>query len=408
MNQKQNPEHSVSPDLVVVGGGVFGLWAARRALQRGERVLVLEKRRIGAGASGGFLGALMPHMPDTWNAKKQLQYDGLVSLPDAIATLEDDTGHNCGYRRCGRLMPLRHEKMIRHIGQRVAGAKAHWSGHAGKSAYVMEHVSPDDLVRQFVGPGGRPWLSPELAQFGAQFDTLSARVDPRAYIGALAAYVRQHPKGAIMERTEVNRVSQGISGAEVTLADSSVIHSSQVLIANGWEAYGLLGAMNAQRLGQSVVGRGVKGQAILLTFDHDDSLPIIYDDGSYVVPHADGKVAVGSTSVNDWLEKSDYGNVADALDPKSVDNAISWYDPTDTGYFDHAMTLCPGLRSAQVTERWANVRPRNTIRDEVTGKVGTDPVFGPLDGAERISVAVGGFKISFGLAHLEFLASPSP
>lgn len=40
------------PDVVVVGGGVLGLSAAWRLAERGAEVLVVEKDRVGAGASG--------------------------------------------------------------------------------------------------------------------------------------------------------------------------------------------------------------------------------------------------------------------------------------------------------------------------------------------------------------------
>ena len=59
--------HSTSipatPDVVIIGAGVVGLWCALRAKQRGLSVVVVEKGRIGQGASGGILGALMPHRP---------------------------------------------------------------------------------------------------------------------------------------------------------------------------------------------------------------------------------------------------------------------------------------------------------------------------------------------------------
>ncbi|MCB1385695.1 MAG: FAD-binding oxidoreductase, partial [Nitratireductor sp.] len=156
-----------SPDLIVVGAGIFGLWAARHALKRGERVRVIEKRRVGAGASGGFLGSLMPHMPDRWNAKKQMQYEALYSIGGAIAALEADTGLKCGFRRCGRLLPLKHGRMPAHLAARIEGARAHWVDETGAALFTMEHVAPEELAKRFRGPGGGVWLSPGAAPFGA-------------------------------------------------------------------------------------------------------------------------------------------------------------------------------------------------------------------------------------------------
>ncbi|MFC6655714.1 FAD-dependent oxidoreductase [Roseibium salinum] len=56
-------------DLAVAGAGIFGLSVAHAAIKAGLRVAVLEKDRVGAGSSGGLLGALMPHMPARWNPK---------------------------------------------------------------------------------------------------------------------------------------------------------------------------------------------------------------------------------------------------------------------------------------------------------------------------------------------------
>ena len=391
---------SSHPDLLVIGAGVFGLWAARHALKRGERVLVMEKRHVGAGASGGFLGALMPHMPDRWNAKKQMQYEGLHSLERAIAELEADTGANCGYRRCGRLMPLRHERMLDHLAERIAGAGENWMDDEGRQAFTLEHVAQADLASRFALPDGKPWLSPEIAPFGAAYDTLSARVNPRAYLAALAQFVRSHDSGAIVEGAGVAAIDP--AAVCVSLADGNTISAGRIVIANGWEAYDLLSGISACVGSQKITGRGVKGQAALLDLPHDDNLPILYDSGSYVVPHgkamgADAAgvancVAVGSTSVDDWLP---VGGGAEILEISRTS-----YDAADTGFFDHACALCPAIASAEVVERWANVRPRNTIPDPETGKIGTEPVFGALESHDRVSVAVGGFKISFGIAHL--------
>ncbi len=66
----------------------MGLWAAFEAGKAGLKTVLIDVQGVGAGASGGLLGALMPHMPDRWSVKKQFQFDALVSLEARIAELE--------------------------------------------------------------------------------------------------------------------------------------------------------------------------------------------------------------------------------------------------------------------------------------------------------------------------------
>ncbi|TMV84153.1 FAD-dependent oxidoreductase, partial [Thioclava sp. BHET1] len=65
-------------DVTVMGGGVFGLAVAWACLGHGARVRLIERRAIGAGASGGQVGALAPHVPENWNDKKAFQLDSLL------------------------------------------------------------------------------------------------------------------------------------------------------------------------------------------------------------------------------------------------------------------------------------------------------------------------------------------
>src|SRR5690606_7004457 len=88
-----------SVDLVIVGAGVMGLWAAVKAGRLGIRTLLVEAGQVGSGASGGLLGALMPHTPDRWSDKKQFQFDALVLLQGETAAIEAATGLSAGYRR---------------------------------------------------------------------------------------------------------------------------------------------------------------------------------------------------------------------------------------------------------------------------------------------------------------------
>ncbi|HSO46609.1 MAG TPA: FAD-dependent oxidoreductase [Rhizobiaceae bacterium] len=346
-----------NPDVLVVGAGVFGLWAARNAIRTGKRVLVLEKRRAGAGASGGFLGALMPHMPDRWNVKKQFQFEALVGLEGAIRALESDTAMDCGYRRCGRLVPVTSERTVEVVRQRVDSAKVNWPG------FRLEHWTTFD------GTPAEGWLAPEAAPHGVQWDDLSARIDPRALVAALAAFVRMH--GELREGVEVTARE---SGAAV-LADGSRVSAGEVIVANGWEAYALLQPHMGQMAGNAPIGRGVRGQAMLLEFPHTDDRPIVYSDGAYVVPQAGGRIAVGSSTVENWR-----GEPGD-------------FDPADVGFHARADALVPGVAGAPVMERWAGIRPRNMLKPK-----DTEAWFGAVPGLDGVSARIGGFKTGLAIA----------
>ena len=116
-------------------------------------------------------------------------------------------------------------------------------------------------------------------------------------------------------------------------------------------------------------GRGVKGQAAVLGLDRR-AAPQLYADGLHVVPHADGTVAVGSTTERDF----DTPAATDAL----LDDVIF-----------RAAAAVPALAGAPVLRRWAGLRPRSRSRA---------PILGPWPSRPGHYVANGGFKIGFGVA----------
>ncbi len=330
----------------------MGLWCALSAARRGARVTLIERDRIGAGASGGMLGALMPHQPTGWNAKKQFQLDGLMSLPDRIADLEADTGHACGYARCGRIMPIAHAEKRRQSAQWALAAVETWPADCG---WQVRDDSPC--------PG---WVADHALPHGCNHDTLSARIDPRRLVAALAAALRDHPGVAIVEGVGV--AALGRDGA-LRLATGDEVTPGKTIIAAGVGAFTLVDADDPER-----IGRPVKGQGALLrpTEPIDPLAPILYDGGVYVIAHASGHVAVGSTSENEFEAPDTTDDKLDAL-------------------VDRARALCPALANAAIVERWAGLRPR---------AVGREPLVGPLPGFADTILATGGFKISFAIAHL--------
>lgn len=174
-----------SSDLVVVGAGIAGLWLALKAARAGLSVTLIERDQIGNGASGGFLGALMPHSPERWNGKKDFQFRALVDLEDEVARLESETGLPCGYRRVGRLLPLQSARAREAALENVANAHTNWGA---RFSFDVANT-----------PDKHDWPSILWAPHGIVHETLSARLSPPALIAALAARLAALPNVTICQ-----------------------------------------------------------------------------------------------------------------------------------------------------------------------------------------------------------------
>ncbi len=338
--------------MLVIGAGAVGLWTAWKAAQRGLSVAVLEKGRVGDGASGGILGALMPHRPSQWTPSKQFQLEALMALAGEIAALEDAAGMSCGYRQCGRLMPIDSDRRLEEHRAWQSAAGTNWQG-TGARWDILDLVP--EAWREQLMSGALAW----------DFDTLSARISPRGLLAALAAAVRAQG-GAIHEGFGVAGIEP--DGSAVTLSDGRQLQAGHIVLAAGHQSFGLLADM-----GQPGAGWGVKGEAVLLKPLHPlpPDLPILYRGGTYVIVHDNGLVAAGSTSERNFAD--------DLPDPAAIAALAA-----------DAAALCPPLQGAEIVESWAGIRPR---------AAGRQPLVGPLPRCANVIAATGGFKITLGIAH---------
>jgi glycine oxidase len=345
----------LSADMLVVGGGIMGLWAAVKSAKSELSVVLVDRGKIGSGASGGLMGALFPWMPDRWDEKKQFQYDALLSLPEELAALEAETGLAAHFRRSGRIVPFPKPHLVA-IHQRLErDARKSWQQGNNRFFWHVNERPPVDT-----------YIAEEFVAFGAAHDTLAARMQPRAVIALLKAWLTRQPNVRIIEQAALTMLDPAKGRAEL---GHDAISFSRAIIAAGVESFPILEAFLSpmpKRLGQ-----GVKGQAALLKADIDPSFPVVFLDGLYIVPHEGGEVAVGSTSENVYA------------DPFSTDLQLD-------AVVARARALIPTLRDAPIIERWAGIRPK---------AIGRDPMIGPLPGHDNIIALTGGFKISFGMAH---------
>jgi len=296
-----------TPDLTVMGGGIFGLAVAWAAVQRGARVRLIEAARIGAGASGGLVGALAPHVPEIWNDKKAFQLASLLMAGDWWGRVEAASGLEVGYARAGRVQPLADDSAVAVARGRAVGAATLWQGRA------EWRVEP---------ARSGPWQPPSPSGW-VVVDSLSARLNPRRAAVALVAAIRA-------------RGGEVVEGASGQGAVGPVVWATGVA---GLEAL-------SADLGRAV-GGGIKGQALSLEFDARDA-PQLFADGLHIVPHGDGTVAIGSTSERRWADPSATDAQLDALHRRAV-------------------ATCPALAGARVLARWAGLRPRARARAPMLG-----------------------------------------
>lgn len=318
-------------DVTIYGAGIFGLSIAWKCVQRGARVQVIDPNGPGGGASGGLVGALAPHTPERWEEKKQFQLESLLMAGWFWKEVEQASGLPSGYKRRGRIQPLANERTVKLARERIQSAVEYWTidGH-------------QDFKWQVLDANPFPGWAPDSASGHWVMDTLSARMSPRMAGASLAGAIKARGGAITREGTPRGAVvwATGVAG----LAELSQVF--------GCEA-----------------GNGQKGQSALLDHDARD-LPQIFSDGVHIIPHADGRTAIGSTSERYYTSAN------------TVDDQLE-------GLLERARDLCPDIREAKVLERWAGLRPRSKTRA---------PMLGAWPGRKGHYIANGGFKIGFGMA----------
>ncbi len=293
-------------DVTIRGAGIFGLSVAWECLARGATVRVIDPNGVGAGASGGLLGALAPHVPENWNEKKARQFDSLIAAEIFWADVESWAGIETSYARLGRVQPLQDDRAVELARKRESSAAELWQGK--ETWRVCDATALDGLV-------------PNSATGLFVHDTLSARIFPRQACKALAKAISARG-GQLVQ-----------SGAD----------EGKTIWATGVHD---LERMSAH-FGRNV-GSAVKGQGALLEFDARGA-PQVFAEAVHIVPHWNGTVAIGSTSEREYDE------------PFSTDEKLE-------AVLEKALEAIPALRGARVLERWAGLRPRAKSRAPMVGR----------------------------------------
>ena len=347
---------ALSPDIVVIGGGVAGLTTALEAARRGSGRVVVLSRDVTEAASNAAGGMIAPQSERLGNGPN------LELALEARAVWMDWLGELEVLVRAGGGAPSGPEEVA---GLVVAGG---FIAPAFAGDAVEAWRPPPDAgaahwldaaaVRQF-----EPSLSDEVV--GGWWFPEDFQVDPRLLMASLrracnfaGVSIVEGPAGTA---TQLIPDSTGRRIAEVrTESGMRFTDPEAVVVANGAWLRQLLPLPVTPHKGQMLALRPPPvATASSLGPTPQDSTPpsplltrTLFAESCYIIPKSDGRVVVGATvEPGRWDLRSTAAGVATLL--------------------GNAVDTCPELAEWEVVDTWAGLRP--TTPDYL-------PILGRLDG----------------------------
>lgn len=309
----------MNSDVLIIGGGVIGLAAARSLHKKGiKNIRILERGQIGGEASFAAAGMLAPHA-ETSRTDDFFHFcdESNRLYPQFARELLDETDIDIELDRKGTLYMAFSDDDAAEIRRRFE-----WQKSAGLE---VEHLNARE-TRQT-----EPFVSPDVRE--SLFFPNDWQVENRRLLHALQKYAETNGI-EIRENAEVTRllIDRGkIAGAETAVGEK--FSAGTVLIATGaWTSL-----IKAESL---VLPKVIPIRGQMISFHTAKRLfeKVIYSPRCYLVPRADGRILIGAT-------------VEEAGFDKSVTSGGVEY------LREMAQEISPSLANLEIYEKWAGLRP---------------------------------------------------
>jgi glycine/D-amino acid oxidase-like deaminating enzyme len=210
MHINSSPSLPSEADVVVIGGGVVGIFTAYYLVRRGLRVAVVEKGRVAAEQSSRNWGWCRQQNRD---ARELPMATKSLALWDALAS---EIGIDVGFRRCGLLYLSQDE------GEIAGWAK--WRDFA-RTVGVTTHVLSAEEATERGHATGRTWK-------GGVFSPTDGTADPSVAVPRVAAAIT-----TLDGTVHQNCAARGLelSGGRVSgvVTEAGTIRTKTVVMAGG-------------------------------------------------------------------------------------------------------------------------------------------------------------------------------
>ena len=325
-------------EIVVIGGGVIGCAIAYELAKAGERVTLLERNALAQEASWASAGIISSPGPGSgpFGLRSFRRY------PALIAEVEEAGAMRVGWNQTGETTLIGVDDDPRPLQdmmewQRQHGLRIEWL----EGAALREHepVLTERAGAAIFDPDAGSLRVHLLSQALARAATVhGARI--REYTAALGLETAG-------DRVTGVRTAEGVIGADVV-----------VLAAGAWsKGIGELAGLN-------VPTRPVHGQMMAIADPPVPLRTVVAGGGVYLLPRADGTVAVGATVDETGFEKR--------VTPLGINALIGIVNG-----------FAPSLNEGRLVETWSGLRP---------GSADGTPIIGPAPHREGLWIATGHFR----------------
>ncbi|MCG3205909.1 MAG: Glycine oxidase [Elusimicrobia bacterium] len=319
-------------NVVVLGGGIIGALAAYEIAKGGATVTLLEKYKVGHGASGNSAAMLElqldAHRGEPFLSLARASHD---LFPVISAELRAQTGIDIQFSRCSILQVALDREEAHSLKnecdrQSARGLEATW-------------ISPSQVNQQL--PGFTPH------QLGGALYTQDGQVHGGLFLEAALQAARQH--GVSVQENVSEEIIQ-----------QALLSQSKIVVAAGAWTDQLLKPLGI-RLGVSPV----RGQLMVFSTPHPVlPFPVYTKTGGYLVPKADGTTLAGTT-----VEQVGFDSSVTPEGQEHITTVVK--------------TLMPSLMDYPLKAMTAGLRPQSP--DDL-------PLLGPLPDHPNIFVAAGHYR----------------
>ncbi len=308
---------------VIVGGGIIGLSIARELHKRGYEITIVDKDRIGFGASwvaGGMLA------PQAEGLKPGIFFDFCLEsrqmYKDFVEELKDDTGINTNYWKCGIFCPAFSEKDAEELINRLTTYKT-----LGLSGQWLDRR---DIEKNYLS------LGKDIIG-GVLFEE-DGQVDNRLLMKALREYALKNFE--VIEETRVIKIEEKNGEFFRLYTNNGYVDGDFcVLSAGAWSGKIL-----------DIPVFPIKGEMAGVDIEMGEIDKVFFSSRAYIIPRFDySRLVIGATEERVGFQ-----------DGNSIKGVMK--------LFKGLIDTFPHMKSKNIQEIWFGYRPGTTDLDPILGE----------------------------------------